>query len=118
MSDLAEFLTRFADAKGERPPPEDSITEEGLERAGALALPFYRRVADRADVDLDQLHELTLEGAETVARISLARLVAGRPILAELQYLVAAMQSEGFLAGALWEQERHLPDLDLETPPS
>lgn len=119
MSDVAAFFARLDRVANEidgNMAAADLVDDDVLNARGDLMVPMFRQRAERAGVDLDDLIELLRDRSEETARTVAARIVndVDRDLETECLQLAIAAGMQFFLAGALWEQERHLPTLDME----
>lgn len=112
-SEVSRFFDRF---DGMKPDPDnhDPLTDDGMREASDAMIPIYQRASERAGVELDDLHRESEARLQKIPLIVGAHIRAGRPLEGVVFTALVNVAIETFLAGALWEQERHLPDLDLE----
>lgn len=112
MTSLAEWFDSFDSMK--QSPDEAGvfgITDADMERGAAVILPIYRRLAERAGVDLHELAESMTERSEQIPRVVVARAIAGNELLGEMHAAIANTGVECFLAGIVFEQGKQLRDL-------
>jgi hypothetical protein len=115
MTDIHDFLDRLDAARDTFSDPADLVSSPGaLDRSGLEQLPLFQRRAERAGLDLPDLEAALRPRCEQARDIILGRIVAqgdGADVPHELLTLALGAASTFFLAGVLWEQERHLPDI-------
>lgn len=111
MTEIAAFFERF-DTLGHDYSPMELAGQEVLERAGAEQKPTFERLAERAGLDLDELLQEIISRVTHPAMTAMVRVSHGADPLGELAQLAGACGLQFFLAGAAWEQERHLPSLE------
>jgi hypothetical protein len=117
MTVLADFLDRIDRMAFEQDDtPVDEIHTAGdLERVGLALMPLFGRMADRAGVDLDDLLVEVRVRVEQPTAIMDRRVTMGEESPHDaIAATATAAGVQMFLAGALWEQNRALPDLDVE----
>lgn len=113
MTALAEFLERYdeqkpkADAKRVATGGDDAL----VETAQTLA-PFLGRVAERGGFEIDDLGHVMWERMDLVVQIVIARSISTGGLQAEIWRALRDVAADAFMAGVLWEQERHLPRLE------
>lgn len=111
MTDLGDFLDRL-DAQAHTIPHDRLIDDDVLHHAGEISLPMMRRWCERAGVALDDLRREVTERVAGPVMVVRARIDRGGDVDAELSMLAASAGLQMFLAGVLWEQDRHLPRLE------
>jgi hypothetical protein len=115
---LAAFFERLdiAALDGGAEPDVHALEDDArLIAAGERMTGTFERYAERAGVDLDVLLSEIHERIESLAGTTRRRMEAAGCEAGEEREIVTlgcAAALQFFLAGALWEQERHLPDLD------
>lgn len=112
MSDLARFFDRL-DEQAHDVPHDELVDDDRLQDAADLALPTFTRWAERAGVDLSHLADLVHERTSAPVDVIEARLGNGDDVDVNLRMLAGACGLQFFLAGVLWEQDRHMPDLEI-----
>lgn len=106
MSALREFFERL-DAQLAKGLIEAEVSMDGK-------LPASQHGAERAGVDFDDLTDVIGERVTAyVNHLTVAMLDGSMPPLIAMRHLAVTTAREFFEAGVQWEQERHLPVLDL-----
>lgn len=110
--DLSTFFDRFDAMKPNRP-VEQALTDEGLQDASRSVMPLYQQLAERCDVDLEQLFLEQVERHRLLPGVIVARGIStGHNVQSEILGAIANVASESFMAGVLWQQARELPSLE------
>lgn len=114
MTDVGEFFDRFDAMK---PSPAETgirglaVSDDELRRAARAMMPLYARASERAGVDLGDLADVMLARTVLIGRVVVNRAQTGASLLGEIHAALANVCVECFLAGVVFEQEKHLPDL-------
>lgn len=123
MGDVADFLARLDDQVSETPgghvDVEQLVDDDVVSERGEQLEPIWRRRAERAGVDLNDLIDAVRGHSEaviTAIRLRIQQLDDGdafwpERLEAELGFLASTCGMHFFLAGVLWEQDRHLPEI-------
>lgn len=114
MSDLARFFAGLDAQRGNRDAANDPVDDAAMAQTAERAMPVLERWAERAGVDPEDLSEEAANRVLPVLTVLIRRSIgAGGVQPAELLAALRDVHAIGFLAGALWEQGRHLPDVEL-----
>lgn len=119
-TDIAAWFDRYDSMKPDADQleiNEDAPTDDDMRRAGDAISPMYARAAARAGVDYDDLEAVIVDRMTRLPRVVINRCVVnGRMdierLAMEILSVAATMSMDAFCAGVLFEQERHLPNLD------
>lgn len=111
MTELSDFIARF-DAQKPKFNLAQASTAEGLQEAHDAAVPIYERIAERGGLDLDELAGEAMALAAVILQPLVIRLAQGGGGQS-IQAALGGGWVDGFLAGVLWEQGRHLPAFEL-----
>lgn len=113
---LADFMERLDEQQG------NSIThrydDAALRQRADELTPTFRMWAERAGVGFDELLGEIHDRVPGVAGMIHARIsdeAEDVDVRSELEMLACACALQFFCAGALWEQERNMPDLNLDS---
>lgn len=114
MTALAEFFDRLDETATRQNPgdPAALVDDTALADAAALMTPMFERMAERLGVSLDEARDEIIERVGQPVAVVRERIDAGDDVEESLTMIAAAAGLQFFLAGGLWEQERHLPSLD------
>lgn len=133
MAELADFFARL-DAvieaeEGGQVDPSELTDDDVVTRRGEQLRHLYEKRAERAGIELVELVEIIRDRCDDTAEAVRQRVteqlqhLLGEGEIAdddidrgELVGLAAAAGMQFFLAGVLWEQDRHLPDIGDWTP--
>lgn len=113
MPDVTAFFDRF-DGMKPKPADHDPSSDESMQKAHDEMLPIYQRIAERAGLELTDLHQETDERMQAIPLIVVRRaIMTGEDLAGIIRHALVNIAVESFLAGALWEQDRHLPEIEL-----
>lgn len=117
---LADFMERLDEQQGENPmADEDRFDDSWISANADRQLPTFGMWAERAGVTLDELTGEIRERVVGVAGVIRKRIgythARADHVQGELEMLACACALQFFCAGALWEQERNMPDLNLDS---
>lgn len=108
MSRLEAFL-EACDAVVEVDPAE-LVHEAGADAANRAMMPLIEMRAERAGVTLEELRASIGCRIDLTINVIVARLLTGADVVTQLHLLGRSAAVHHFLLGALWEQQRHMPD--------
>lgn len=111
MPELDAFFASLGEVTADVP-EQELLNDQAMIDAGTDARPVFELRAERAGLDLDVLQHEIAQLVESPVRVTLGRMLTGRDVVAEIRLLGRSCGVQFFLAGVLWEQQRHLPDLD------
>lgn len=115
--DVSAFFDRFDGMKPEgRVSPEGliEVNDEAMAAAADAIMPMYERIAERAGLELSDLIDETSQRMSVLPGIVIARCVNGADLVGEIRGALVNIGVECFLAGVLFEQDKSLPEIDVE----
>lgn len=112
MIGLSEFFDRL-DHQAHDIPHTELVDDDRLQLAAEISLPMLSRWCERAGIELDDLRREVVERIQGPVHVVSERLDRGDDVGSSLVLLGASAGLQFFLAGVLWEQDRHLPDIDV-----
>lgn len=115
--ELAAFFDRLDDAKAHEAKPVTSI--EDLEAGSDDARETADVWAERLGLEGVDLAQAAFERVEHIPGQVVALAINSAGEMSAVEAIHLALRDAyawGFLAGGLWEQARHMPDLDAEGP--
>jgi hypothetical protein len=117
MTAIAEFFDRLDQAADLQIDATLLVGDDVLEAAGEQMRPTFARRCERAGVSLDELQAAIADRTETAVSVSVARALLNYRLRDEVNVVTRGAGLFFFLAGVMWEQERHLPEITEEPTP-
>lgn len=116
MTRLADFFDRLDTAADLELDASCLVSDALMNEAGEVMQPTFARRAERAGVTLEDLQAAIAERTETAVSVTVARALMNYRLRDEVTVVTRGAGLFFFLAGVMWEQERHLPEIGDQTP--